>query len=111
MHQPLIPAGGHDLRTAEIISNLKYMLDFREIGDNHNAPRFLECCKRMGEFIPQLIHEGKEPRVMLEYSGTLLYGLAKRGQDLSPMSRCGWAKGTLRALSASGPRRPASLKG
>lgn len=80
MHQPLIPAGGHDLRTAEIISNLKYMLDFRDIGDNHNAPRFLECYKRMGEFIPQLIHEGKEPRVMLEYSGTLLYGLAQMGR-------------------------------
>jgi hypothetical protein len=26
MHQPLIPAGGGDLRTAEIISNLKYSL-------------------------------------------------------------------------------------
>ena len=27
MHQPLIPAGGYDLRTAAIISNLKYMMD------------------------------------------------------------------------------------
>ncbi len=25
MHQPLIPAGGHDLHTAAIISNLQYM--------------------------------------------------------------------------------------
>ena len=80
MHQPLIPAGGHDLRTAEIISNLKYMLDHRDIGDNHNAPKFLGCYKRMGEFIPQLVHAGKEPRVMLEYSGTLLYGLAQMGR-------------------------------
>ena len=27
MHQPLIPAGGADLQTAAIISNLKYMMD------------------------------------------------------------------------------------
>ena len=33
MQQPLIPAGGHDLQTAEIISNLKYMMDHQEIGD------------------------------------------------------------------------------
>ena len=39
MHQPLIPAGGHDLRTAKIISNLKYMMDNPGIGDNHNAER------------------------------------------------------------------------
>ncbi|TVR80203.1 MAG: glycosyl hydrolase family 57, partial [Rhodospirillales bacterium] len=34
-HQPLIPAGGGDLRTAEVISNLKYMMDNQGIGDNH----------------------------------------------------------------------------
>ena len=27
MHQPLIPAGGGDLTSAEIISNLKHMMD------------------------------------------------------------------------------------
>lgn len=64
MHQPLIPAGGPDLQTAEVISNLKYMMDNPGIGDNHNAPVFHWCYKRMGEFIPQLIHEGKQPRVM-----------------------------------------------
>lgn len=79
MHQPLIPAGGADLRTAAIISNLKYMMDNPGIGDNHNAPVFVWCYKRMGEFIPQLIHEGKEPRIMLEYSGTLLHGLRQMG--------------------------------
>ena len=52
MHQPLIPAGGPDLATAEIISNLKHMMDNPEIGDNHNAPVFHWCYKRMGEFIP-----------------------------------------------------------
>lgn len=79
MHQPLIPAGGGDLATAKIISNLKYMMENQHIGDNHNAPVFHWCYKRMGEFVPQLIHEGKEPRVMLEYSGTLFYGLREMG--------------------------------
>ena len=61
MHQPLIPAGGSDLRTAAIISNLKHMMDHQGIGDNHNAP-VLFMLLRMGEFIPQLMDEGKEPR-------------------------------------------------
>ena len=81
MHQPLIPAGGGDLRTAAVISNLKYMMDNQGIGDNHNASVFHWCYKRMGEFIPQLIHEGKQPRIMLDYSGTLLYGLRAMGLD------------------------------
>ncbi|HEX5922259.1 MAG TPA: hypothetical protein VFY45_00395, partial [Baekduia sp.] len=81
MHQPLIPAGGGDLRTAALISNLRYMTEHPDIGDNHNAPVFRWCYKRMGEFIPQLIEEGAQPRVMLEYSGTLLYGLREMGAD------------------------------
>ncbi|AGA91607.1 hypothetical protein Thimo_2911 [Thioflavicoccus mobilis 8321] len=81
MHQPLIPAGGDDLRTAAIISNLQYMMEHQGIGDNHNAPVFHWCYKRLGEFIPQLVGEGKSPRVMLEYSGTLLHGLRKMGLD------------------------------
>ncbi len=79
MHQPLIPAGGDDIRTAEIISNLQYMMEHQDIGDNHNAPVFLWCYKRMGEFIPDLCAEGTEPRVMLDYSGTLLHGLRHMG--------------------------------
>lgn len=81
MHQPLIPAGGNDLSTAEIISNLQNMMENQHLGDNHNAPVFQWCYKRMGEFIPQLVSEGREPRVMLEYSGTLLHGLRKMGLD------------------------------
>jgi hypothetical protein len=81
MHQPLIPAGGDDLRTAAIIGNLQYMMEHPDIGDNHNAPIFHQCYKRIGEFIPQLIQEGKAPRVMLEYSGTLFHGLRKMGLD------------------------------
>jgi hypothetical protein len=79
MQQPLIPAGGNDLRSAAIISNLKYMMDNQQIGDNHNAPVFHWCYKRMGEFIPALVNEGKEPRVMLDYSGVLLHGLRQMG--------------------------------
>jgi Glycosyl hydrolase family 57 len=81
MHQPLIPAGGDDLQTAEIISNLQYMMEHPDIGDNHNASVFHWCYKRIGEFVPQLIGEGKQPRVMLEYSGTLFHGLRKMGLD------------------------------
>jgi hypothetical protein len=79
MHQPLIPAGGQELSTAEIISNLKNMRDNPGIGDNHNASVFHWCYKRMGEFIPQLVDEGKQPRVMLEYSGTLFHGMRHMG--------------------------------
>jgi hypothetical protein len=79
MHQPLIPAGGGDLSTAAIISNLQYMMANQQSGDNHNAPVFLWCYKRMGEFIPELVRAGREPRIMLEYSGTLLHGLQRMG--------------------------------
>jgi Glycosyl hydrolase family 57 len=79
MHQPLIPAGGGDLTTASVISNLKAMMDHQDVGDNHNAPVFLWCYERLGEFIPQLVDEGHEPRVMLDYSGTLLHGLHEMG--------------------------------
>ena len=79
MHQPLIPAGGPDLGTAPIISNLQWMMDNPGIGDNHNAPVFLSCYKRMGGFVPRLLDEGLAPRVMLEYSGTLLHGLRQMG--------------------------------
>jgi hypothetical protein len=81
MHQPLIPAGGPQLRTAAVISNLQWMLDNPGIGDNHNAPAFMWCYKRMAEFLPQLLNEGFQPRVMLEYSGTLLYGLRQMGAN------------------------------
>ena len=79
MHQPLVPAGGPELRTAPIISNLKWMADNAGIGDNHNAPVFAWCYKRMGEFVPRLLEEGYTPRVMLDYSGALLHGLCLMG--------------------------------
>ena len=53
MHQPLIPAGGSNLTTAEIISNLKYMMDNPGIGDNHNAPVFQRC--RVGPCLSRMM--------------------------------------------------------
>src|ERR687896_838191 len=69
MHQPLIPAGGPDPRTAPAVSNLQWMLEHPDVGDNHDAATFVWCYKRMGEIVPQLLGEGFQPRVMLEYSG------------------------------------------
>jgi hypothetical protein len=60
MHQPLIPAGGDDLRTARVISNLQHMFDNPGTGDNHNATVFRQCYERMGDFIPQLVAQGKD---------------------------------------------------
>jgi Glycosyl hydrolase family 57 len=79
MHQPLIPAGGADLQTARVISNLQYMMENQHLGDNHNAPAFQWCYKRMGHLVPELVGQGKHPRVMLDYSGCLLHGLRAMG--------------------------------
>jgi hypothetical protein len=83
MHQPLIPAGSPDLGNAPIISNLQHMRDFGGDEARYNAGIFTWCYKRMGEFVPQLIQEGKQPRIMLDYSGCLLQGLYIMGlQDV-----------------------------
>jgi len=79
MHQPLIPAGGPDLQTASVIGNLQFMMEHPEVPDAHNATVFKWCYQRMGEFIPQLVKEGTNPRVMLDYSGCLLFGLRQMG--------------------------------
>jgi hypothetical protein len=55
------------------------MLNHSDSADNYNARVFLGCYRRMGEFVPHLLDEGLQPRVMLEYSGTLLYGLRQMG--------------------------------
>ncbi len=81
MHQPLIPAGSPDLHNAPVISNLQHMRDFGNDEARYNAGIFTWCYKRMGEFIPQLIGEGKNPRIMLDYSGCLLHGLRAMGLD------------------------------
>jgi len=77
MHQPSIPAGAN----GQVISNLQYMFEHQGEGDNHNAGVFAWCYKRMGEFTPQLVAEGCNPRIMLDYSGNLLWGLQQMGRD------------------------------
>ena len=69
MHQPTIPAGWQ----GSLISNLQYMYEHPGEGDNHNADPFAGCYRRMGEFIPKLIEDGCNPRIMLDYSGNLLW--------------------------------------
>jgi len=81
MHQPLIPAGGADPHNAELISNLRQMMESASDEQRYNAGIFRWCYQRMGEFVPQLVGEGKQPRVMLDYSGTLLWGLQQMGLD------------------------------
>jgi len=46
MHQPTIPASTDDLSSAELISNLQYMLEHQDIGDNHNC-YFFDFTKRI----------------------------------------------------------------
>ncbi|CAK6689569.1 glycosyl hydrolase family 57 [Synechococcus sp. CBW1107] len=76
MHQPTIPAGAN----GELISHLQYMLEHPGEGDNHNAEPFAQCYKRLAEIIPQLIHDGCNPRIMLDYSGNLLWGVEQMGR-------------------------------
>jgi len=76
MHQPTIPAGAQ----GELISHLQYMLEHPGEGDNHNAEPFAQCYRRLAEIIPQLIQEGCNPRIMLDYSGNLLWGVEQMGR-------------------------------
>ncbi|MCM0591580.1 MAG: glycosyl hydrolase family 57 [Gloeotrichia echinulata CP02] len=77
MHQPTIPAG----HSGELISNLQYMFEHPHQGDNHNAGPFAYCYSRIGDFIPELLNQGCNPRVMLDYSGNLLWGLRQMGRS------------------------------
>jgi len=81
MHQPTIPASSDDLAAAELISNLQFMMEHQDMGDNHNAPVFLWCYSRMSDFVRQLCENGKDPRAMLDYSGNLLWGLKQMGEE------------------------------
>ena len=76
MHQPTIPAGPQ----GELISHLQYMLEHPGEGDNHNAEPFAQCYRRLADLLPQLIQEGCHPRIMLDYSGNLLWGVQQMGR-------------------------------
>jgi hypothetical protein len=77
MHQPTIPAG-HD---GGLICNLQHMFEHQGMGDNHNAGVFAWCYSRMGDFIPELVGQGLNPRIMLDYSGNLLWGLIQMNRN------------------------------
>jgi hypothetical protein len=77
MHQPTIPAGSG----GALISNLQYMFEHPQEGDNHNASVFAYCYSRTADFIPELVSQGCNPRIMLDYSGNLLWGLRQMGRD------------------------------
>ncbi|MDP4738464.1 MAG: glycosyl hydrolase family 57 [Cyanobium sp. MAG_216] len=76
MHQPTIPAGAN----GELISHLQYMVEHPGEGDNHNAEAFAHCYRRLADIIPQLLAEGANPRIMLDYSGNLLWGFQQMGR-------------------------------
>ncbi len=76
MHQPTIPAGAD----GALISHLQWMLEHPGEGDNHNAEPFAHCYRRMAELLPELIGQGCRPRIMLDYSGNLLWGLEQMGR-------------------------------
>jgi hypothetical protein len=76
MHQPTIPAGPD----GQLISHLQWMFDHPGEGDNHNAEPFAHCYRRLADMLPQLIAEGCEPRIMLDYSGNLLWGFEQMGR-------------------------------
>jgi hypothetical protein len=76
MHQPTIPGGVN----GELISNLQYMFEHPHDGDNHNAEVFAWCYTRMADWIPELVAKGCQPRIMLDYSGNLLWGLQQMGR-------------------------------
>ena len=63
-----------------LIGHLQYMFEHHYEGDNHNAGPFAYCYARMGDFIPELVEQGCNPRVMLDYSGNLLWGLQQMGR-------------------------------
>ena len=77
MHQPTVPAG----KNGELISYLQYMFENISEGDNHNAESFAQCYKRLAVIIPNLINEGYDPKIMLDYSGNLLWGMQQMERE------------------------------
>ena len=79
MHQPTVLGAG-DRMSAPLISNLQHMLEHPGEGDNHNAPVFLHCYGRVADLVGGLTGRGLGPRLMLDYSGNLLWGLTEMGR-------------------------------
>jgi hypothetical protein len=79
MHQPLILDEG-DLHTARVVSNLEYMMERKHVHGFHDAPAYLSCYSRIADFIRELVDAGRHPRIMLDYSGELLFGFRQMGR-------------------------------
>ena len=79
MHQPLLLEDG-DISAAPMIGNLQWMTERQHIHGNHDAPVFAWCYSRIADFIRELVDAGRHPRVMLDYSGCLLFGLRQMGR-------------------------------
>jgi hypothetical protein len=84
MHQPIIADAD-----GQLISYLQYMFEHPFEGDNHRAGTFTYCYSRIAHFMIDLVNQGYRPRVMLNYSGTLLWGLRRmgRGDVLEQLTR------------------------
>lgn len=61
MRQPTILDVSDRLHTDSLISNLQYMLEHPDIGDNHNAPVYLHCYSRISDIIKDLALKGGTP--------------------------------------------------
>jgi len=79
MHQPLILDEG-ELRTAKVVGNLEFMMERKHVHGFHDAPAYLSCYSRIADFIRDLVDAGRHPRIMLDYSGELLFGLRQMGR-------------------------------
>ena len=79
MHQPLMIQDG-DLGTAPLIGNLQYMMERQHVHDMHDAPVYAHCYSRIADFIREHVDGGRHPRIMLDYSGELLFGLRQMGR-------------------------------
>ena len=42
-----------------------------------------QCYGRMADFVRELVDSGRRPRIMLDYSGCLLFGLRQMGRATS----------------------------
>jgi hypothetical protein len=99
VHQPTVLSDG-DATRAALISNLERMFEHPGEGDNHNASGFLRCYGRTADLVGGLLARGLHPRAMLDYSGNLLWGLAKTAASTSrpwPL----WASANTTSLPSS----------
>ncbi|MFE4107179.1 glycosyl hydrolase family 57, partial [Almyronema epifaneia] len=77
MHQPMVPTGPK----GQLVSYLQYMFEHPFEGDNHQVGPLMYCYGRMGDFVPELVTQGCYPRILLDCSGTLLWGLQRMGRQ------------------------------